>query len=68
MTRKTTGLLATAFVIGTALWFVNSSDTEFTRLTTGTTAERILAIPGDVVEVREGIILVNGNPLPGDTR
>jgi hypothetical protein len=76
MTRKTMGAVLIALVLGVAaLWITDSRDTRLTRNlvieTTGddgTFVKRVIGLPGDILEIRDGRVFVNGEPVPNDIR
>jgi signal peptidase I len=65
-----------ALVLGVAaLWITDSRDTRLTRNlvieTTGddgTFVKRVIGLPGDILEIRDGRVFVNGEPVPNDIR
>lgn len=72
MARKTFGVLLTVLVIGVAtVWLLDSNETQLTRGmivespgNEGTSVKRVVALPGDTVEIQDGRVFVNGEALP----
>jgi signal peptidase I len=70
------GAVLIALVLGVAaLWIADSRDTRLTRNlvieTTGddgTFVKRVIGLPGDILEIRDGRVFVNGEPVPNDIR